>query len=113
MAREIGMEKYNNDYGKECFKGVTGDTPLNELEFHTVAQSDDEYQAALHTNLGSLTVVDRMTGFGWRDTETGYRSPEGKFWLASGGYDVRHSGLSTMRDAIEWVKRNANTCVGA
>jgi hypothetical protein len=106
------MEKYINEHGKECFRGVTQDTRFSELEFHDVPLRDEEYQMALHTDMGSLTVLDRMTGFGWRDTETGYRSPEGKFWLASGSFDVRHSGAETMKDAIEWVKKNANTCLG-
>ena len=76
-------------------------------------QMETDRQWALHTNLGSLTVLDRMTGFGWRDTETGYRDPDGKFWLASGMRDVRRSKAVTTQDAIDWVKRYANTCVGA
>ncbi len=67
----------------------------------------------MHTNLGSLTVLDRKTGFIGepRDTETGYRSPDGKFWLASGMYDVRESGVNTIQEAIDWVKERANTCI--
>jgi hypothetical protein len=45
-------------------------------------------------------------------TETGYRDPEGKFWLASGSLDVRNFGVFTVGEAIEWVKDRANTCVG-
>ena len=61
-----------------------------------------------------LTVQHRLTGFGHAvfDTETGYRDPSGKFWLASGGLDVRQYPDFTVEQAIEWVKTNANTCCG-
>ena len=72
----------------------------------------DDTQIALHTNLGSLTVLDRLTGFGWRDVETGYRDPNGGFWLASGNQDVTRSDVKTIGEAIEWVKERANTCIG-
>ena len=110
------IEKYTNEHGKECYKVVADDSLLDDLSFHEPAyQFESDKSMALHTNLGSLTVVDRLTGYsgGIRDTETGYRDPDGKFWLATGGYDVRASGAETMRDAINWVKKNANTCVGA
>lgn len=107
------VEKYTNDYGKEAYRGVEGDTPFTDLGFHLVPNKFEcNVQYALHTNLGSLTVLDRLTGFGYRDTETGYRAPDGKFWLASGGYDVRNSGVSTISEAIEWVKKYANNCRG-
>ena len=92
------MEKYTNEYGKECFRGATRDTILNRLQFHEVkGQMEEDRQWALHTNIGSLTVLDRMTGYsgydgyGVRDTESGYRAPDGKFWLASGDCDVIRS----------------------
>jgi hypothetical protein len=74
--------------------------------------SNGDTQKAFHSNLGSLTILDRMTGFGWRDIETGYRDPQGKFWLASGHCNVLRSGSRTIQEAIDWVKRNANNCVG-
>lgn len=102
------MEKYTNDYNKECYQGVMPETPFNDLDFHEVPdQIDDARQVALHTNLGTLTVHDRMTGFGYRDTETGYRAPDGKFWLATGYQDVRQSDAATMQEAIDWVKERA------
>lgn len=107
------MEKYINEYNKEVYSGVEENSLMSELEFHEVLPHfEDDYQVALHTNLGTLTVLDRMTGFGWRDTETGFRAQDGKFWLASGGYDVRDSGAVTFGEAVEWVKKNANTCKG-
>ena len=108
------IEKYTNDFDKESYRGVKLDTPLADLEFHEVEGGmDSDTQHALHTNLGSLTVLDRMTGFGWRDIETGWRDQDGKFWLASGGHNVREAGCHDMEEAIEWVKERANTCVGA
>jgi hypothetical protein len=63
-----------------------------------------------------ITVLDRETGFsdgyGWcrRDVETGYRSPTGKIWLASGGFDIRQIGQGgTYAQAIERIQRGANT----
>jgi hypothetical protein len=107
------MEKYINDHGKECYRAVDETTPMSDLEFHLVPNDFEcNVQYALHTNLGTLTVLDRMTGFGYRDTETGFRAPDGLFWLASGNYDVRDSDSKTIGDAIEWVKRYANNCRG-
>ncbi len=108
------MKQYINEIGKEAWCGVENSTPMSDLQFHRVPLSaclDDDQQWALHTNLGSLTVLERMTGFGYRDVETGYRDVEGKFWLASGNYDVRYAGVATIGEAIEWVKTYANTCI--
>ena len=108
------MIKTINEHGKEVWTGCTAESELKAGMFYSVDMSrcEDDEQWALHTDLGSLTVLDRMTGFGWRDTESGYRAKDGKFWLASGGYDVRESCAETLGAAIEWVKQNANNCVG-
>ena len=109
------MNKIINEHGKPIFQGVSPDTPLSELEWWEVPDMmESDRQWALHTNLGSLTVLDRMTGYGngIRDIETGYRDPDGKFWLASCGCDVRRSGAETIREAIDWVKKLSNTCRG-
>lgn len=94
-------------------KNLTLDAPFSKEMFEDVDMSwtDGDTQIALHTNLGSLTVVDRLTGFGWRDVETGYRGPNGEFWLASGDQDVTRSTVKTLGEAIEWVKERANTCI--
>jgi hypothetical protein len=106
------MRKYTNEYGKECYDGVEETTPFSEELFHMPEfQAEDGENFAFHTNLGSLTVVDRMTGFGWRDVESGYRAPDGQFWIASGDIDVRFSDCKTVGEAIAYVKRYANTCV--
>ena len=112
------MKKYINDHGKECYSGVDADTVFSDLEFHEPDYKfETDNQAALHTNIGSITVLDRMTGFsgidgfGVRDTETGYRSPEGEFWLASGNFDIRSYNHKTIGEAIICIQDNANTCV--
>ena len=107
------MERYINEWNKECFRDVLPEDTFDVSLFHVVSNIiDDDYQLAIHTNLGSITILDRMTGFGYRDIETGYRSPEGKFWLASGMCDVRCSGSETFGEAINWIMANANNCVG-
>lgn len=109
------MEKTIKEHGKEVWVGCAPESAFTPDMFYEVDMSkcEEDQQFALHTNLGSLTVLDRMTGFGCRDIETGYRAKDGKFWLASGGFDVRESGAETLGDAIEWVKKKANNCVGA
>ena len=106
------MEKYINDYGKPCYKGVTNDSAISLNSFHVVEQGEEQSQYALHTNMGSITILHRLTGLGWYDTESGYRDTEGEFWLASGQYDVRYAGLTTMQEHIDWIKDRANTCIG-
>ena len=106
------MEKYIKN-NKECYKGVSLDSEFSSDLFHAPAyQFETDKSLALHTNLGSITVLDRMTGFGGgiRDTETGFRDMDGNFWLASGNLDVRESDAKTIGEAIAWVKENANTC---
>ena len=106
------MKKYINDSGKECFKSVFHDPVFDADLFHLVTERfESDVRYALHTNLGSFIVLDRMTGFGFRDTETGFRDNDGEYWLASGGYDVRKSGSVSINDAINWVKSKANSCV--
>jgi hypothetical protein len=65
---------------------------------------------------GRITVLDRMTGYGngVRDVETGYRASCGRWFLASGGYDIRqHLGeFTSENDMAAWVMRHANTCTG-
>lgn len=76
-----------------------------------------EDSCVYHTlmNGGTISVVSRMTGFGWRDEETGYRSPCGKFWLASGHQDIRDvlDELASEDEMAQWVMDRANNCVAA
>lgn len=63
-----------------------------------------------------ITVLDRETGWGYgvRDIESGYKDEEGKFWLASGNFDIRCycDKYASFKEAAELIKRNANTCRG-
>ena len=94
-------------------KDLTLDSPFSKEMFEGVDMGwTGDKQIALHTNLGSLTVLDRLTGYGWRDVETGYRDSNGEFWLASGNQDVTMSTVKTIGEAIKWVKERANTCIG-
>lgn len=90
--------------------------PFTDDLFHDVdmSYSDTDTQVAFHSNLGSITVLDRMTGYGGgiRDIETGFRATDGKFWLASGNFDIRQMGCKTIGEAIECIKRNANNMRG-
>ena len=114
------IEKYTNEHGKECYSGVTEYTKFDNSMFHEVIMSswsfasehEKNLQWALHTNLGSITVLNRMTGFGFRDIETGFRDPDGKFWLASGNFDIRLHFPETIGDAIQKIKQYANNCQG-
>jgi hypothetical protein len=65
-------------------------------------------------NGGAITVLDRMTGFGHRDVETGYRSPCGAFWLASGHEDIRRhlAEFNSEDEMAQWVMGRANNCTG-
>ena len=67
-------------------------------------------------NGGSISVVHRLTGWGYGvwDTETGYRSPCGQFWLASGDVDIRDclDEFDSEEGMIQWVIDRANTCTG-
>jgi len=108
------MFKQVND-GVESWTGVLLDDEFNPGDMHDSKHNDvDNFQRVIHTNLGTITVLDRMTGYGCgaMDTETGFRDMAGNFWLATGRMDVRRAGCKTFGDAIQWIKDNANTCTG-
>ena len=90
-------------------------TKIEDLEFKLIPSHPgiDSIQHAHHGEFGSITVLDRMTGYGYRDVETGFRDKSGKFWLASGDFNIRSYPSLTVEEAIEKIKNNANTCIGA
>ena len=114
------MEKFINEHYNEVWRGVTEYSKFDASMFHEVEMLKDPFvspyeqdrQWALHTNLGSVTVINRMTGFGYMDTETGYRNTEGKFWLATGNFDIREFSPSTIGEAILLIKQYSNVCRG-
>ena len=73
---------------------------------------EDDMNIVQIPNVGRFTVLDRMTGFGCRDVETGFKDTDGKFWLASGNKDVRKYPDMSIEDAVSWVKHHSNICVG-
>lgn len=107
------MKKTIHDNGKESWVGVELTDKFDISMFFDLNYSDD-LQKVLHTNLGSITILDRMTGYsgnGIRDTETGFRDIDGNFWLASCDFDVRTFNPETIGDAISIIKKGANTYV--
>jgi hypothetical protein len=67
-----------------------------------------------NSELCTFSVLDRLTGYEFeiRDTETGLRDPHGKFWLASGNYDIRQFPELSIDEAIRQIKKDANVCNG-
>lgn len=89
------------------------DQKIGDLEFKEENSTLPEDTLYAHrSEFGSITVLDRMTGFGHRDIETGFKDKNGKFWLASGHFSIRWFPELTVREAIVKIKENANTCVG-
>ena len=88
------------------------ETTIKDLQWASVPMLHGNRQWAHHAEWGSLTVLDRMTGSGYRDIETGYRNTDGVMWIASGNIDIRTHVNKSVREAIQFVKDNANTCKG-
>jgi len=89
-------------------------TTIKELDWQSESMMDgeDTMYRAHAPEIGRFTVLDRMIGFGHRDIETGFKDLNGKFWLASGDFDVRDHPDFTFQEAVDWVKKNANNCIG-
>lgn len=89
---------------------------VKEMEWKKETRMDGENIIfTAYTDYGRFTVLDRLTGWGdgnCRDTETGFKNKEGKFWLASGMMDIRRFPDLTIEEAVELVKKEANTCIG-
>lgn len=99
------------------WNGIFEDTPFDAKYFLDVDMglNTTDFQKACHTSaLGSITVLDRLTGYeGYvRDIETGYRDLHGEFWLASGNFNILEQGCKTFGEAIALIKKNANNCIG-
>ena len=99
------------------WSGIKEDTPFDSKYFLDVDMglNTTDIQQACHTcSLGSITVLDRLTGYeGYvRDIETGYRDLHDEFWLASGNFNILEQGCETFGEAIDLIKKNAKNCVG-
>ena len=79
---------------------------VKTLIFELWRQSNDNTLVGVKLpNGGTITVLDRLTGWSsGRDIETGYRAPGGRFWLASGNFDIRRFPDITITEAIEKIK---------
>ena len=104
-AKEMTMNNQDSE---------TVEQKVKDLKFVEVrmGRPRDDSQYAHHAEWGSFTVLDRLTGFGYRDVETGFRDPDGRFWLASGNFSIRMFPELTIKEAIAKIKENANTCQG-
>jgi hypothetical protein len=85
---------------------------INDIEWEEWHKTDEDRLVGFKLRDGSkITVLDRMTGFGFRDIETGYKDKNKKFWLASGDFDIRRFGELSISKAIDKIKENANVCI--
>jgi hypothetical protein len=87
---------------------------ISELNFQSCHTNDDDILHTAQTDVGRITVLDRLTGFGdgtIRDIETGYRDLNGNFWLVSGDIDIRCKSDISIDEAILYIKENATTFV--
>ena len=86
---------------------------VKDLDFKKEIRMDGEdIYYFVYTDFGRISVLDRLTGFGWRDIETGFTDNDDKFWLASGDFDIRRNSEMEIPEAIELIKKSANTCIG-
>jgi len=81
---------------------------IKDLTF-TATKSGSYGNTLYGCNINNLrfTILDIMTGFGYRDVETGFRDTNGDFWLARGGFDIRCFPELELWEAIELIKRNS------
>ena len=88
---------------------------IKDLHFYQEGQAENDKLYLAYYCGYRITVLDRLTGFGWRDTETGLRdyrlNDEDGFWLASGNFDIRDFGDWDIEKAVEKIKENANTVI--
>jgi hypothetical protein len=87
------------------------DMLIKDLEWKEEKRCDgDNTLYVVHTDLGRITVLDRITGWGGglRGIETGYKDKDGRFWLALDRFDIRRFPNLTLDKAIELIKKEAN-----
>jgi hypothetical protein len=71
------------------------------------------YTSNVFDGIHRFSVLDRMTGCGFRDTETALRSLDGSaFWLRMGSFDVRNYPELSIDDAIVLLKSDASDFCG-
>lgn len=90
---------------------------IKELAFKETKMTDEDILYSAFVGNQRFTVLNRMSGFGWRDIETGYcdnylaplESPN--MWIAT-GFDIRNYPDATLEEAVQLIKNNANVCRG-
>jgi hypothetical protein len=83
---------------------------VKDLSFVCSKRGEDTLYTA-KGDWGRITVLNRMTGFGYRDVETGFKDKRESFWLASCNFDIRTHPELNIQEAILLIKGRANTCV--
>jgi len=113
MAKTKIISKRSLLNDRPAKKYICGTDGLDSLSWKEETLCENTLYTAYVDGVGWITVLDRMTGFSWgRDIESGFKDMDGRFWLASGNFDIRrHNGL-TITQAIDEIKVNANICVG-
>ena len=97
---------------RECSVGGDWADLICDAEWAEKRYDDGVIYSLGLENGGRIAVLDRPTGSGRRDIESGYMGADNKFWLASGQCDIRVTDdVTTGGDAIAWIKQTAYTCV--
>ena len=86
---------------------------IKELSFKETKINDDNTIYSAFVGNQRFTVLDRMSGFGWREIETGYcdnylaplESPN--MWIAT-GLDIRDYPGLTLTEAVKLIKEKAD-----
>ena len=85
---------------------------IKDIKWHEENTFEQDFLYYRKNCKNRITVLDRMTGFGYRDIETGFKDKKGRFWLASGSFDIRNYPDLTIKAAIKLIKENANNNYG-
>ena len=91
---------------------------IKELTFKETTVTDEDTIYVAFVGNQRFTVLDRMTGFGWREIETGYCAnylaplEPPNMWIAT-GLDIRNYPELTLTEAVKLIKEKADVCRGA
>lgn len=79
---------------------------VKDLEWSRKDLIENDTLWTAHTEFGRFTVLNRMTGYGYRDTETMFLPSKGALFNLAQGFDIRNFPDLNLEDAIEEIKRN-------
>lgn len=80
---------------------------ISEIEW-TEKDTHGDILRAFHFDLGRITVLDRMTGFGYRETETAFTPKSSALFYLAQGFDIREYPEMSLVDAVELIKEKAS-----